>query len=107
MTKQNEKIKTNTTATAPRKRKARRVASGPRVFDPAIIELRAEHAIKVAKQIAKRASAKILATIVTKRLVQLTDEDRGRLFDTLSPRVTPPLPLVAGVSPDDLKALMG
>lgn len=79
------------TKPARKARKPRKAPSGPRVIDAGIAELRRLHAANVQAYQAKTASAKILATIVNKRIEQLTDEDRMKLLDTLQAITTPAL----------------
>jgi hypothetical protein len=79
------------TRNARKARKARKAATGPRVIDAGIAELRRLHADNVQAYQAKNASAKILATIINKRIVQLTEADRQKLLDALTPNTTPAL----------------
>jgi hypothetical protein len=74
-----------------RKKSAARKQSGPRKLDPGLAELRKLHSANVAAYRAKTASQKLLATIVNKRLAQLTQEDRLKLLDALKPMTTPAL----------------
>jgi hypothetical protein len=84
----------NTPPTTPTKRTRKPHAAAkpvPRVIDPEITRLRQEHSLRVKEYRGKAASAKILATMLT-RLVQLTPEDKAKLADAL-PATTPALPL--------------
>ena len=74
-----------------RTRKRKAVAAKPRVIDPGIAALRAEHAAKVNEYRKTDASKRLLRTILEKRLSQLTTADREKLFDALKLNTTPPL----------------
>ena len=60
-------------------------------IDPAIIELKRQHKENVAKFRHNKASAKLLKTILEKRLPQMTQEDKNKLADVLIPCTTPKL----------------
>jgi ribosomal protein L25 (general stress protein Ctc) len=78
----------------PRKRKRKSTAPrGPRIADPAVAAIYAEAKTKVIAYRSAKASGKILHTILTKRLAQLTPLDKEKLFDALKPIVTPALPI--------------
>lgn len=79
------------------KRKA--TARLPRVNDPGIVKLREQHAQRVSDYRQKSASARILKTILEKRLAQLTMVDKETLFDALRLCVTPGLPIVSNSVP--------
>ena len=61
----------------------------PRVVDPAVEAIRAEARDKIKALAGSRASNKILQTIVSKRLAQLTQEHRQALFNELAKTCTP------------------
>ena len=65
----------------------------PRTIDPGIAAINTERNEKVKAYRSAQASAKILATILNKRLPKLTPNDRAALFDTLSKTETPTLPM--------------
>ncbi len=69
------------------------IPRAPRRIDPGIKEIHDFAKAKVAQYRSAQASAKILATILNKRLAQLTDDDKGRLRAALDQVVTPPLPM--------------
>ena len=64
----------------------------PRVLDPGVAAIHAEAKAKVAEYRRAQASGGILKTIIDKRLAQLTDNDRQKLYDALKELVTPALP---------------
>ena len=70
-----------------KKRKAR-VPRAPRVLDPGIQAIHDAAKLDVKNYRRKQASAKLLATIVTKRLPQLTQDDRNKLADALRDNTT-------------------
>lgn len=77
----------------PQKRKRKSTTSrGPRTVDPDVLAIRAEATRKVKELHKSRASAKLLKTILDKRLAQLMDNDKMKLFDALKDIVTPSLP---------------
>ena len=76
---------------AAQKKTAVKKTRAPRVVDPAIEAIRAECRAKIKALAGSRASNKILQTIVTKRLAQLTPEHRQALFDELAKTCTPVL----------------
>ena len=74
----------------PRKRKAA-TPRAPRVIDPGIAAIHTAAKAEVLNYRRKQASARLLATIITKRLAQLTTEDRNKLADALCDSTTPTL----------------
>ncbi len=74
-----------------RRFKVPRKPSAPRVMDPEIVALRKAHNANVKALHTRRASAKLLATILNKRLAQMTQDDRSKLFDALAKTETPKL----------------
>ncbi|TSA40190.1 hypothetical protein D4Q85_00195 [bacterium] len=77
--------------TATKKPRKTRTPRAPRQIDPGIALIHADAAKQVAAYRSKQASAKILATILNKRLPQLTDNDKFKLRVALDVVVTPPL----------------
>lgn len=65
----------------------------PKTIDPAITQLRIEYRQKVAVAIQSRNSARILKTIIEKRIPKMIQAHRQDLFDALAKSVTPPLDL--------------
>lgn len=64
-----------------------------RTLDPDIAKLRQAHAQNVLDLKRRRTSAKILQTILEKRLPALTDEDISKLLTAIGPKPVPvPLP---------------
>ena len=57
----------------------------PRVIDPAILEMRKQHAANVAAHKAKQASADTLKRIIEKELPKLTAADKALLLKELQP----------------------
>ena len=83
---------TPATATKPARKRKTSTPRKPRVIDPGIAAIHAESAQKIKVYRSTQASAKILATILNKRLPKLTANDRAKLFDLLSKTETPVLP---------------
>lgn len=75
----------------PRASRKKKGPSKPRVIDPGIMAIHAEAKAKVAEYRKLTASGRILKTIVEKRLAQLTQDDRHKLFDALAGTCTPKL----------------
>jgi hypothetical protein len=60
----------------------------PRTIDPAVEAIRAEARDKIKSLAGSRASNRILQTIVSKRLAQLTPEHKQALYDELAKTCT-------------------
>ena len=72
----------------------------PRKVDPAVEAIRAEARDKIKALAGSRASNKILQTIVSKRLAQLTQVHRQALFDELAKTCTASLPIKGDTNAD-------
>ncbi len=81
----------------PAKRKRKSLAARkPRVIDPGVAEIRREASDKIKEYHKKQSSARLVKTIIEKRVAQLTRQDQEKLFDHLKNIVTPPLePLIS------------
>ncbi|MFA6240398.1 MAG: hypothetical protein WC655_05695 [Candidatus Hydrogenedentales bacterium] len=77
----------------PTAKKPRRVSKPrqPRTIDPGVAAIHAEAKAKVASYRNAKRSQGILETIITKRLVQMTEDHKQQLFDVLSKTCTPAL----------------
>ena len=71
--------------------RARKAPSKPRVIDPGIAAIHAEARAKVAEYRKTCSSSRIFQTIIGKRLAQLTQDDKQKLFDALAGTCTPKL----------------
>lgn len=67
----------------PKKKRAAKHARLPRTIDPEVTAIRKEATSKVKELHRARASARLLKTILEKRLAKLTQQDRESLFDYL------------------------
>ena len=74
--------------TKPRAAKNKKSPPKPRFIDPGIAAIHAEAKAKVAEYRKLTASGRILKTILDKRLAQLTQDDRQKLFDALAETCT-------------------
>jgi len=83
-----EPITTVLTPTKPARKSRKRTPSGPRKIDPGIAAIHEETRKRIAAYRKTQNSSKILATIINKRLEQLTEADKQKLFGTLSGVVT-------------------
>jgi hypothetical protein len=84
----------------------------PRLLDPDIAKLRQAHAANVLDLKRRRTSAKILQTILEKRLPALTDEDIAKLLATIGrPKpvtaTVPPRPTPAAQAPRPAQPMPG
>ena len=82
------------TATGPANPKRKRRAAtprSPRNIDPGIAAIHAEAAAKVKEYRKTQGSARVLKTILGKRLSQMTQEDKNKLFAALKECATPTL----------------
>ena len=70
--------------------------SRPRV-DPEIMKIRRRYASEVKEHLRRRASGKVLKTVIEKRLPRLVQSDLEKLLDVLSARATAALP---GILPE-------
>lgn len=77
--------------TPTRKRKKSTAPRAPRTIDPGVAQIRKEASERIKEYHKSQASEKLLATILDKRLPQLTTADKEKLFDHLKLLVTPKL----------------
>ena len=75
----------------PRAARKKKGLSKPRVIDPGISAIHAEARAKVAEYRKTCSSSRIFQTIIGKRLAQLTQDDKQKLFDALAGTCTPKL----------------
>ena len=78
-----------------------------RVLDPDIARLREAHAQNVLDLKRRRTSAKILQTIIEKRLPALIYDDIVKLIAAIGPKPLPPRPVQAPQAPRPAQPLPG